>query len=63
MPLTLSDEQVTQLRAQLEEGKRNKEVADFANAIWNDPALSDEAKALAKRKFPDTPIPDHDLRR
>lgn len=63
MPITLSDDQVADLRRQLDEGRRNKEVADFANAIWNDPALSEEAKALAKRKFPETPIPDYDLRK
>jgi hypothetical protein len=63
MPLTLSDEQVAQLRAQQAEAQRNREIAEFVNQIWNDPALSDEAKALAKKKFPDVQIPDFDLKR
>lgn len=63
MPVTLSDEQVAQIRAQLEEGQRHKAVAEFAQSIWNDPKLSDEAKALAKRKYPDAQIPDYDIRK
>jgi hypothetical protein len=63
MPLTLTDEQVAGLRAEREQWLRDKQIAEFANAIWSDPALSDDAKALAKRKFPDTPIPDYDLRK
>ena len=63
MPITLSDEQVAQLRAFQAEAQRNKEIADFTNGIWNDPTLSDEAKALAKKKYPDLAIPDFDLKR
>jgi hypothetical protein len=62
MPVTLNDQEVAQLRAEREQWLRDKQIAEFANAIWSDPKLSDEAKALAKKKFPDTQIPDYDLR-
>jgi len=63
MPITLTDQEVAALKAEREQWQRDKQIAEFANAIWNDPALSDEAKALAKKKFPDTPIADYDLRK
>jgi hypothetical protein len=62
MPVTLNDQEVAALKAEREQWQRDRQIAEFANAIWNDPALSDEAKALAKKKFPTTPIPDYDLR-
>lgn len=53
MPTTLSDEQIAYLR--------NREtVANFADALYNDPAISPELKRLIKRKHPDLPIPDYD---
>jgi len=61
MPITLDDNQIAQLRSQLADAQRYKEVAQFAESIWNDPALSDEAKALAKKKYPNVAIPDYDL--
>jgi hypothetical protein len=38
-----------------------KNVADFVESIYNDPALSREAKALIKRKYPTLQIPDYDI--
>jgi hypothetical protein len=62
MPVTLNDQEVAQLRGEREQWLRDRQIAEFANAIWSDPTLSDEAKALAKKKFPNTQIPDYDLR-
>ena len=62
MPITLTDDQVAYLRQQLAQGQQDAEVRKFAEAIWNDPNLSDEAKALAKKKFPDAQIGDYDLK-
>lgn len=38
-----------------------KQVADFVESIYNDPALSREAKSLIKRKYPQLQIPDYDI--
>jgi hypothetical protein len=38
-----------------------KQVADFVETIYNDPALSAEAKRLIKKKYPDMQIPDLDI--
>ena len=38
-----------------------KQVADFVESIYNDPALSRDAKALIKRKYPTLAIPDYDI--
>jgi hypothetical protein len=38
-----------------------KQVADFVESIYNDPALSKEAKGLIKRKYPTLQIPDYDI--
>jgi hypothetical protein len=38
-----------------------KQVADFVESIYNDPALSRDAKALIKRKYPTLQIPDYDI--
>lgn len=61
MPQTLTDEQVAALRKQLDEGARAKQVSDMVEAIYNDPTLGVEARALIKKKFPDLPIPDYDV--
>ena len=61
MPTTLTDEQVAKLKEQLDAGSRAKQVADMVDAIYNDPALGREARALIKKKFPDLPIPDYDV--
>jgi hypothetical protein len=55
MPRTLTDEQL-----RFYEAKRA--TADLAESIFGDPQLADEAKALIKRKHPNLPIPDFDLR-
>lgn len=53
MPMTLSDEQIAYLR-------NRENVANFADALYNDPTISTELKRLIKRKHPDLPIPDYD---
>jgi len=60
MPVTLTDEQVAQLRSELEAGKRARNVEDMVNGIWNDQLLGADAKALFKRKYPDVPIEGYD---
>lgn len=62
MPLTLTDEQVAQLRAEREQAARDKSVRESVDAIWNDPKLGDQAKRLFKEKFPETKIDDYDLK-
>lgn len=62
MPLTLTDEQVAALKAEREQWQRDKQVRESAEAIWNDPELSDQAKALWKKKFPEAKIDDYDLK-
>jgi hypothetical protein len=37
------------------------QVADFVESIYNDPALTREAKALIKKKYPNLQIPDYDI--
>ena len=54
MPRTIEDREYAFLQ-----GRR--QVADFVESIWNDPALNNEAKALVKRKYPNLQIPDYDL--
>lgn len=61
MPVTLTDEQLAQLRTQLEAGQRAQAIAEGATQIWNDPELSDAAKALWKKKFPEGKIPEYDI--
>ena len=41
--------------------KSRQQVADFVETIYNDPALSNEAKRLIKKKYPDMQIPDLDI--
>ena len=38
-----------------------RQVADFVESIYNDPALAKEAKALIKKKYPGLAIPDYDI--
>ncbi len=54
MPRQVSDEEYAFLQ-----GRR--QIADFIEPIYHDPALSKEAKALIKRKYPNLEIPEHDL--
>ena len=54
MPREISDEEDRFLQ-----GRR--QVADFVESIYNDPALSKDAKRLIKRKYPNLSIPDFDL--
>jgi hypothetical protein len=62
MPVTLTDEQVAELRGRLGAAETNRQIAEASAGLWNDPVFGDEAKALWKKKYPDTAIPDHDLR-
>ena len=61
MPATLTDEQIAALRADRENLLRRAAVGDRATKIWNDPKMSDRAKALWKEAFPEDPIADYDL--
>lgn len=54
MPRQLSDEEYNFLQ-----GRR--QIADFVESIYADPALSHEAKALIKKKYPNLQIPDYDI--
>jgi hypothetical protein len=54
MPREISDDEYTFLQ-----GKR--QIADFIETIYNDPALNREAKALIKKKYPQMQIPDYDI--
>jgi len=54
MPREISDEEDRYLQ-----GRR--QVADFVESIYNDPALSKDAKRLIKRKYPNLAIPDYDI--
>jgi len=60
MPITLTDEQAAQMRAYYEQAERNRAIAENAAAIWNDPQLSDDARALWKKKFPDARLEGYD---
>lgn len=54
MPKTIADEEYNFL-------KGRQQVADFVESIYNDPALTKEAKALIKKKYPNMAIPDYDI--
>jgi len=55
MPRTISDQEDAWL-------KNKVEVANFAESIWGDPALNEDAKRLAKRKYPQLQLPDLDIK-
>jgi len=38
-----------------------RQVADFSDSLFNDPALNKDVKAIIKRKYPNIPIPDYDI--
>ena len=54
MPREITDEEYNFLQSR-------RQVADFVESIYNDPALSKEAKALIKKKYPQVQIPDLDI--
>lgn len=60
MPVTLTDEQVAQLRSRLEAGDRAIPIAQSATEIWNHQQWGDEAKALWKKAFPEVKIDGFD---
>ena len=41
--------------------QQQNNVANFAASFWNDPALSNEVKAIVKKKHPNLQITDYDL--
>jgi hypothetical protein len=57
---TISDEQANQIRQHLEENQRMREQLRGVLDIWNDPALGREAKALWKKKYPESQIEGFD---
>ena len=61
MPTTLTDEQVTELRQRLTAAETNRKIAEASAAIWNDPDIGDSAKALWKKKFPETDLGGYDV--
>lgn len=54
MPKTISDEEYGRLLGRAQ-------IADLVEPVYNDPALSKEAKALLKKKYPGLQIPDYDI--
>jgi hypothetical protein len=61
MPVTLNDDQVAELRQRLGQAETNRQIAEAARGVWDDPDLGEAAKRLWKQKYPDTSIPDYDL--
>lgn len=55
MPRTISDDEWNYFQGQDTKAK-------FIESIYNDPALTNDAKALIKRKYPNLKIDDYDLR-
>lgn len=54
MPREISDEEYNYY-------KSREQVANFIESIYNDPALTREAKQLIKKKYPTLNIPDLDI--
>lgn len=54
MPRQITDEEYAYLQ-------QRRQTADFAESVFNDPALNRDAKALIKRKYPNMKIPDYDI--
>jgi len=61
MPVTLTDEQVLELRQRLGAAETNRQIAEAAAGVWNHPEHGDAAKKIWKTVYPDTSIPDFDL--
>lgn len=55
MPRELSD-------AELAAWQEDRNIANAARSIWDDPKLGPEARALLKKKNPGMQIPDYDIR-
>ena len=54
MPRQVSDEEYAFLQ-------NKRQIADFSESLYNDPALSNELKGLIKRKYPNVQIADYDI--
>lgn len=63
MPVTLTDEQVAELRARLGQAETNAKIAEATAKIWNDPERGERAKALWKEQYPDTDLGPYDVER
>lgn len=62
MPVTLTDQQAQQVRQAIDERNQAQNALRSVQEIWNDPELGDHAKALWKKKFPDSPIEGYDAK-
>lgn len=58
--VVLTAQQAAQIRQAIEEGNQAKLALKGAQELWNDPALGDQAKALWKKKWPDSTIEGFD---
>lgn len=63
MPVTLTDEQVQELRQRLAQAETNGKIAEATARIWNDPERGERAKALWKEQYPDTDLGPYDVER
>ena len=61
MPVTLTDEQVQELRARLTKADTDSKIAEASAKIWNSPERGARAKALWKEEFPDTDLKEWDV--
>jgi len=61
MPVTLTDEQAAELRTRLSQAETNRQIAEAASKLWNDPERGNRAKALWKEQFPDSDLAEYDV--
>ena len=61
MPVTLTDEQVTELRGRLTQADTNRQIAEAAAKLWNSPERGERTKALWKEEFPDSDLGPFDV--
>lgn len=61
MPVTLTDEQVAELRQRLGQADTNQKIAEAASRLWHSPERGERAKALWKEEFPDTDLGPYDV--
>ena len=61
MPVTLTDEQVAELRRRLTQAETDGQIAAASAKIWNSPERGERAKALWKEEFPDTDLGGYDV--
>lgn len=61
MPLTLNDDQVRRIEAELAAGHRARRTEDLILPILNNPNLSARAKALLKEQYPNLDLGEYDV--